>query len=275
MVLISLVIILPMQACAESYINENGIEISEEEYANYLKVFTPEHIRFMSESEYERMQDLDFNDIRTSTKYVISTYNPNLEITTHREVSKEEYDNFKLDDEENLRLGNGNCYRETTAKSLSMTVIGGSPWSYASLSAHWKYIPNTRSYDVIGFRGDGFSFRNGSQSGEQRYYLSGSYHYVNYSWNGTNIKKFSNGFGISMNIVNSSIESLDLSISCDIKDDITHPELFGSYQHATSNLTLANSQNYTLGSAGLGWVFVYPYNISSKYDGMGGVVITY
>ena len=46
----------------------------------------------------------------------------------------------------------------------------------------------------------------------------------------------------------------------------------GVYEHAiNSGVTLAQSQNYTLGHAGLGGVFVYPYNISAKYDGMSGL----
>ena len=276
MILVSVIVLLPGHTYAESYINENGIEISEEEYADFLKLFTPEHIMFMSEEEYERMQDLDFDNLDSSAKYVISTYNPNLGITTHQEVSELVYNNFNLENMASPNIGEGAVYRETTAKRLALTVASGSTWSFTVLTANWKYVPVTRSFDTIGLRGDGFSFRNGSQTGEQLYYLNGSYQHVDYSWNGTNIKKFDNGFGISMNLVNpTNIESLVLTVTCDIKADITHPEIFGSYQHAITSLTLANSQNYTLSSVGLGGVFAYPYSISSKLDGMSGVAIAY
>ena len=105
--------------------------------------------------------------------------------------------------------------------------------------------------------------------------LNGTYTTIDYSWNGTNIKKFDNGFGISMNIVNSDITSLQLLLDCDVSPTITSPDITASYQHAQQDLSLANSQNYTLGGAGLGGVFVFPYSIAQKYDGMSGVTVSY
>ena len=79
-----------------------------------------------------------------------------------------------------------------------------------------------------------------------------------------------------MNLVNQSIQALTLDTSCDVVQDVTHPVIFGAYEHAINNsVTLAQSQNYTMGGAGLGGVFVYPYSISSKYDGMSGVEIEF
>ena len=78
-----------------------------------------------------------------------------------------------------------------------------------------------------------------------------------------------------MNIVNSDITLLHLIIDCDVKATIDHPSIFTSYQHAQSDLSLADSQIYTLGASGLGQVFVFPYSISQKYDGMSGVHVDY
>ena len=158
-----------------------------------------------------------------------------------------------------------------------MSFTGGTTWNYATLTASWKYIPTTRVFDVIGFRGDGFSFRNGSQEGSQMYIdASGNYQSIYYSWNGTNIKKFSDGFGISMNLVNPTIQALALDAACDVKAIDDYPIIFGAYEHAVnSSVTLAQSQNYTMSGAGLGSVFAYPYSISSKYDGMSGVRIDF
>ena len=272
-VLVGVVTIFPKFTNAESITNINGIVISEEEYNNFLKVHTHEYIMTMSEEKYEKLKSLDYSNVETETKYIETTYNPSLMLTTERELTKEEYDNFS--ESNNARLSDGGQRIETTAKELILVLVGGTTWNYVSVTATWKYIPETRSFDVIGFRGYGFDFREGSQQGEQIYVLDNTYTVINYAWNGTNIQKHDNGFGISMNIVNSDITALQLTAECDISPTIAHPEIFTSYQHAISSVSLANSQNYTLGGAGLGGVFVYPYSVSQKYDGMSGLRLTY
>ena len=270
---VGLLTILPIHTFAESIINNNGIEISEEEYNNFLKIHTPEYIMFIDEEKYERLKSLDYSNIEVSETYVESTYNSLLGLTTEKEISKEEYENFNpimpmLDDK--------GASGATSAKKINMVVLGGSTWNYVTLTATWKGIPSTRSFDVIGIRGYGVDFRDGSQSGEQIYKLNGEYQRISYGWNGTNIKRFDEqGFGISMNIVNDNITELQLAVDCDVTPTLTAPSIYGSYQHAVKSVSLADSQNYTLSIEGLGGVFVYPYSISQKYDGMTGLEIQY
>lgn len=265
-------VIFPVFTSAESIINNNGIVITEEEYNNFEKVFTHARIMTMSEEQYEKYKTLDYSNITKEEKYIETTYNRSLNLTTERELTKEEYDNYPSP---NSRLASDSQYYESTAKRLSLVLMGGSTYNYVTLNVNWKYIPTTRSYDVIGFRGYDFEFRDGSQIGEQIYYLDGSYHVINYAWDGTNIKRFDNGFGISMNIVNSDIDELQLYTECDVEPTSNYPAIYGSYQHAVNSVSLANSQNYTLGGSGLGNVFVFPYSISQKYDGMTGVYLQY
>ena len=49
--------------------------------------------------------------------------------------------------------------------------------------------------------------------------------------------------------------------------------VYASYQHATSSISLASSKYYTISKSGYGKVFSFYNNMSSKYDGMGGVYI--
>ena len=269
---VGLLTILPINTFAESIINNNGIEISEEDYNNFLKIHTPEYIMLMDEEKYERLKNLDYSNIETLETYVESTYNSLLGLTTEKEISKEEYENFNPI---MPILGDKGASGETSAKKIVMGVIGDTTWNYVTLTATWKGIPSTRSFDVIGIRGYGVRFRNGSQSGEQIYKLNGEYQRISYAWDGTNIQKHDNGFGISMNIVNDNITELQLAVDCDVTPTVNSPAVYGSYQHAVSSVTLAQSQNYTLGVEGLGRVFVYPYSISQKYDGMTGLTIQY
>ncbi len=275
-VLISVIVLFPLYTSAESITNINGIEISEEEYNNFLKVYTHEYIMTMNEEKYERLKSLNFSDdnIITDKKYFTSAYNQHLDLTTEREITEEEFESFGLIQP---IIDSGGDYIETSAKSLTLSVIGDDDtYSVVTLFSTWKGQPSTRSFDVIGVRGFGFTFRNGSQTGEQIYTENGEYKVIDYHWNGTNIKRFDNGFGISMNVVNSkNLGSLQFVANCDIKPTMDRPTLFGSYQHAVKTTTLEESQNYTLGLTGLGDVFVYPYSISQKYDGMTGTRIQY
>lgn len=272
LLLVSMFTIFPIITDAESIINNKGVVISEEEYNDFLKVYSDVQIMNMNYEKYEKLKTLDFNDIKSDEKFFKSTYNDSLKLLTEQEISEEEYDNF----------GNGimpimdnkGAYAESTAKKLTLFVIGGSYWNFVVFGAAWKGVPVHRSYDIIGMRAVGLEFRNGSQQGEQTYGYKGEYKEINYAWNGTNIKKFDNGFGISMNIVNDDIDYLTLEVECDVTPTEDHPEIFASYQHALKNLSLKDSQNYTLGG-GLGYVFVYPYSITEKYDNMSGVDIRY
>lgn len=270
---LGVITISPILVSAKSITNINGIEISENEYDNFLKVHSNEYIMTMTQADYDKLKSLDYSNVQDDTRYILSTYNEKLRLTTEEEITEEEYENF--DNEAVPYMEDGTAGYETTAKKLSMALVGGTTWNYVMFSATWKGIPKTRSFDVIGLRGVGLEFREGSQTGKQIYVSNGKYNMINYSWNGTNIKRLNNGFGISMNIVNDDIDALQLEVDCDVKQTETYPAIFASYQHAVANLSLANSQNYVLSNVGLGNVFEYPYSIVEKYDGMSGIRIQY
>ena len=265
--------ISPILVSAKSITNINGIEISENEYNNFLKIHTEEYIMTMTQADYDKLKSLDYSNIQDETRYILSNYNEKLRLTTEEEITEEEYENF--DNQITPYLDSNTASAETTAKKINMALIGGNNWNYVTFTASWKGIPKTRSFDVIGLRGVGLEFREGSQTGKQIYVSNGNYNMINYSWNGTNIKRLNNGFGISMNIVNDDIDALQLEVDCDVKQTETYPAVFASYQHAVANLSLANSQNYVLSNVGLGNVFEYPYSIVEKYDGMSGIRIQY
>ncbi len=272
MVLLLVLLIMPTLTKAESIINNNGVEIDVEDYNQFLNVYSEEYLMMMTEEKYSELKLLDFNNIKKQTEYVETTYNPHLNLTTEKIITEDAYNTYSSS-AANIYSATQNY--STTSKKIEITLISGSTWHHVVTASTWKVIPKIRSFDVIGMRGYGFEFRDGSQVGEQIYVEDGTYNTISYAWNGTNIKRFDNGFGISMNIVNNDIEALQVWIECDVKATSQYPEIYGSYQHATGTLSLTKSQNYTLGSEGLGRVFVYPYSITSVYDGMSGVYLEY
>ncbi len=269
--LISMLIVIPLNTLAETIVNNNGIEISEEDYNNFLKIRTHEYIMTMDLEDYNKLKSLDYNNITTDTRYIETVYNPHLLLTTEKEITEEQFNNPVMP-----ILNTKDGYIETLQKKLTLTLAGGSYWNYVVLTATWKGTPGTRSFDVIGLLFDGADIRNGSQTGEQVYSEDGKYYGIDYAWNGTNIKRFSDGFGISMNVVNNkNLGSLQFSIDCDITPTENYTYIYGSYQHAVTTVSLEDSQKYEINTGGLGRVFSFPLSISQKYDGMSGVSLDY
>lgn len=268
-----ILLVMPIYTYAETYItNINGIEITKEEYDNFLKVKPYEYIMTMTEENYNKLKSLDYSNVMSNTKYIETVYNAKLKLTTEKEITEEAFESNVMP-----ILDTDTTYAETIHKSITLTVAGGSYWNYVTFTAHWKGIPSVRSFDVIGIRVDGASVRNGSQQGKQIYSENGVFTDIDYAWNGTNIKRLSNGFGISMNVVNNAnLESLVMTIDCDITPTKNYAYIFGAYEHAVTNVSLEESQNYNMDySNGLGNVFVYPFETSQKYDGMSGIHLFY
>lgn len=161
----------------------------------------------------------------------------------------------------------------TTAKTLTISAI---PYSgtidYAvSLNANWKKMPVRRSYDVIAIRlGNNMAMRDKSATGAQLY-TGGS---VAYSFKGTNmIYDSSKGYGISMNLVNDVISSLQCFTEVDIAVGATST-LYGAYEHAIDDVSLKNSQDYSISAVGMGKVINFSDSVWQHYDGMDGVDLT-
>ena len=265
--------LLPNIVNAEEYItNQNNVTMTQSEYNNLSNVYSDAYIMIMTQEKFNELKNIDFSNVQSETKFVETTYNNALGIVTNRELTESEYNNINPNEGPTARASDS---IETTYKKLTLYVNKTSNLANITLTCKWKYIPATRSYDVNGVRLQNYTISQGSQDGLQIYSLSNSsgYNSISYSATGTNIQRHSNGFGISMNIVNDDIDYLESTINASATIGSGTIAVYGAYQHSTTNLTLAQSQNYTLGAAGLGKVFVYPYSISQYLDGMGGVEV--
>lgn len=126
---------------------------------------------------------------------------------------------------------------------------------------------------VIAIRTDDATVTEGTQEGIQAYiYTNGSVGYVNYSNNGTNMVKADNGFGISMNLVDAA-KTYECTIEATVTATTEWATVYGSYQHAATNVTLAQSKSYTISHNGYGKVINFATAVQNDYDGMQGVSI--
>lgn len=246
-----------------------AVELSTEDYARLRNVFSEGYISTMTQEEIDKYLEYDLENAKSDSIYYkgVSYNNGSYKWT---EVSKDEYDSES--DIEPL-----STYISTQYKEVSITYAYN---DFADeytfyLTANWKYMPAVRSYDVIAFRFRNVAIINGSQGGAQIFKRIGENYYdaVSYSPNGTNIQKLDQGFGISMNLVDDDINSLELNLHADGIKSGSSPYVWGNYQHAVTNVTLAQSKQYNISSAGYGNVLNFTTDMENKYDGMGGVYI--
>ncbi|MBE6148532.1 MAG: hypothetical protein E7167_03455 [Firmicutes bacterium] len=263
---LSILLIYPRKTFALEYINNNGVTISEENYNNLRKIYSEKYISVLDQDQYDRIMamNLDFSDVQKTRKYIKTEYNQVTGEVTETLLTEAEYNNVQETPKTRATV------IETAYKYTELALVRvGSENAYFTYTALWKIMPAVRSFDVIGVRFSAMKKINGTQQGKQVYVLNGVTDFVQYNFNGTNIKNFSNGFGISMNLLNSNVSYLECTIDSSMDITSLPAGLFTSYQHAVQDVSLATSQDYTLG-VGLGDVFVFNNNIGSKYDGMQG-----
>lgn len=255
-----------------SYItNQNGVRISMTDYNLLTNIYSDAYIQTMTNEDYEnfKAKNININNLVKSEKYYKTEIDHLNNVVTNTEVTENEFNNYNP----NVQTLSVSNFVETQYKKLSLTLSDNhNGYGDIFVGLLWKMIPSTRSFDVIAVRYVGMTDVDGTQWGRQIWGTNGNYTYVNYGWNGTNINRQDNGFGISMNITNdSTINYLENYIESAVEFTGNFQWAGASYQHATSNTTLAQSKSYTLAENGKNGVILFTGNIGEKYDNMPGV----
>ena len=255
-----------------SYItNQNGVRISMTDYNLLTNIYSDAYIQTMTSEGYEnfKAKNININNLVKSEKYYKTVIDHLNNVVTNTEVTENEFNNYNP----NIQTLSVSNFVETQYKKLSLTLSDNhTGYGEIFVGLLWKMIPSTRAFDVIAVRYVGMTDVDGTQWGRQIWGTNGNYSYVEYGWNGTNINRQDNGFGISMNITNdSTINYLENYIESSVQFTGNFQWAGASYQHATSNTTLAQSKSYTLAEDGKNGVILFTGNIGSKYDNMPGV----
>lgn len=252
-------------------INQNGVRISMTDYNLLTNIYSDAYIQTMTSEDYEnfKAKNININNLVKSEKYYKTEIDHLNNVVTNTEVTENEFNNYNP----NVQTLSVSNFVETQYKKLSLTLSDNHDgYGDIFVGLLWKMIPSTRSFDVIAVRYVGMTDVDGTQWGRQIWGTNGNYTYVNYGWNGTNINRQDNGFGISMNITNdSTINYLENYIGSAVEFTGNFQWAGASYQHATSNTTLAQSKSYTLAENGKNGVILFTGNIGEKYDNMPGV----
>ena len=243
--------------------------LTEEEYERLRYVFSDARISIMSDEDAARYLSYDLEHTNKVSKYYRVTETTNGTIST--EVSKEEA--ISAAETEN-NISPTATYHTTSYKNIEISTSQTGTNSYLIyVTNNWLITPRVKSYDVIAMRVDDATISSGTQSGVQFYTTNGVTDAVNYSYQGTNMVLSSNGFGISMNLVDAAS-----GFTCEIEAIVTATTkwatVYGSYQHAMTAVTLAKSKSYTISHNGYGKVINFATAVQNDYDNMQGVSIS-
>lgn len=258
------------------YTNNKNVEMTQEEYNILIERGVGEEwIANISQHHFDFFTSPNFKIESQSTIYLKSEirYNDNIIIEEKNSiVTEEEYENSN---EKNLRSG----MYETTYKKIELVAQqNGSTWAL-NMKNTWKQIPKVKSYDVIAttwlnannqYKVYGYS---GYQSCKD---ATGNTLFTSYSSGGSNSVVENDGIGISMNIYDDAVSDLVnvLYIEGSFASSGGALIVNSTYQHATQNVSLAQSKSYTFPGTVGGVLNFNSATIKNMYDQMQGVSIT-
>ena len=228
------------------------IGISMNVYADESVYYTNPNGVELTQEEYEFLQSFywdGYPEIMTEAQY-----NRFISLDMmHREISKKTY----TDIPDSIQ----STSHSTSAKTLTISAACSTSNCILSLVNSWTVSPATRSYDVIGMYFNGVSLLSNDLA-----FVSSTAGTTYYN----NTKSAVNGFGNSVKLPSSGSGIV-------IVQEVTTSRggtVYGSYQHAVDDITLAVSKLYNFSIGGYGRVFAFYGNAVGKFDGMNGVDIS-
>lgn len=151
---------------------------------------------------------------------------------------------------------------------MYLTNIG----NIIKLDVEWKKTPKFKSYDVIALYSEDVIFESSTIIGSQQYFLNNNLSIIKYNRASDNLKLFSNGIGISMNLVDNGTGH-HLSLLSSYHKKIESANIYGSYRHSQSNISLNKSQKYELSLDDTKDIIKFDRTVVSYYDNMTAVNI--
>ena len=252
--------------CTLCFVSNVKAQTTEEDYNKLRSIFSEERISLMSDEEKAIYTD---NEVTVEEKLYKGT------LTLNNTYIYEELDPSLADDiKENSQINTYDAFYQTTYKKISFIDANvNSNVHQLTVYTQWLIVPVTQSFDVTAMRVEDAYIVEGTQRGIQVYMKNGTTGYVNYSPNGTNIRKEDDGFGISMNLVNNA-QYYETEISANVVATSQYAKAYGTYQHAVTDVSLDESRSYTISYNGFGDVVNFATGVQNLYDRMNGVSIS-
>ena len=223
------------------YTNPNGVSFTREAYDFFSEFFYEGYQAHMTQAMFDEYVNEGFDFANTEITKVGLCMNPN-PVTIGNQASPQDL-----------------TYYATYGKSIEMGQACGILCRVSAVVT-WHGVPACQSHDVMG------AYLNGPTR-----ISTPSTMYTSSAGSGFEdaIVYDTNGYGAVISVPNAG----DIVVSQSIAYT-GHGLIFMSYQHAVSTVSLSNAQNFTIGLAGYGNVFIFPSSIGDQYDQMNGVYMT-
>lgn len=239
-----------------------------------------------TESEINYVMDnIDNFIIDTQTTYVRTTYETvdgKQEIVNEEYVSEEEMldslnvRNVDISGVSTFALSDRTSTVKTNMKSIEMkmTEVGASVKKVV-MTCTWLSLPKCRSFDIISFRPGAKSLsavtiQDSNICGYQYYDDS----VISYTAYDSNMKISNKGVGLSTNIKDDVSSKLSVKLSVNFGTGVDPFTVYGTYQHATEDVSLAKSQRYKIAEGGMGDVLKFYLWTEDCYDDTPGLKVT-
>lgn len=257
------------------YTNSYGVTINFENYNKIKDIMSEAEIEEIDQRFYDAIENSkEVKDIESviieSTYYTIGEDNF---LLNEKLLTQEEY-NSRLITRTSTSTSHNTNYKYI--KLMSSENSNGTMLFY--IQNAWQKTPINKSFDVIALRWSGSVVEaTSTASGIQDYkdtLQQVNPPYIAYSSTSGNMQYFSDGLGLSQNLVNDASYYVNvLSINATCSGTVN---LYGTYQHAQGDLTLAQSQSYTFSESGLGGILYYKdSSIRNTYDNTSGLSISF
>lgn len=214
------------------YTTANGIKLSEEEYTFLTTFYWQGYPDVMTQADYNQF----VRDDIFHSDVTIKTNEPTADV-----FGPTRSDSY-----------------ETSAKRLQIGKACLPTKCYISLVNTWLIDPSVTSWDVIGAYLDGVELKTYSHT-----YVSTA----NTTTYFDNLQTESDGLGNSVNLPDAGTDMI-INMAFTVSRGGT---VYGSYQHAMTDTTLANSKLYHIDFSGYGNVFDFYGTADEVYDQMNGV----
>lgn len=260
--------------------NVNGATLTEEQFNRLSKFFSIDTLNSMTAESIDMLKDeTDLKSAETIKYIKTDEYydrDGNLVNRSSEEISEEEAINGSTKPE--LEPYGHTITHTTSMKRITMTVTGSASVKSTTIKANWLSIPAVKSYDVIGLRPVSGSLMLNSNSASLSGYQKYDGNYIYYKKGGSNDKVVTSGVAgvaFAMNIVDSTSSSLEMSMNLTVGSNYSPYNIYGAYEHATTDVSLNEALNFNFSYYGLGNCFLWNNNIGSKYDATAGVYLSY
>ncbi len=216
------------------YINNNNVSLSKEEYLFISDLFYDGYQNIMEEKDYNNIF-YDSNILNSKISH-----------------------NIIFDNSSTVTLQG--TFQSTASKKITISKACAT-YCLISIVAEWIKSPIVRSYDLMGAYLENVKLVTSPITTV----MNSTGHNDSYE-----MEEDKNGFGVSIKLLTSG-DDMKIVQHFNVAGS---GHIYGTYQHAIKNITLANSKKYTISKSGYGKVFLFNnLTIRNYYDGMTGVDI--